>query len=292
MMRTNSEQTDMYDQTNALKTLKASIEKIEQAHTRLDDSSSQSGPSFGVETIDSLLNGGFAFQEMHEFRCALARDIGSVCGLVIALLSRLEDHRPIVWICDPATRPDAGRLFPDGLHYFGLDPSRFIHVQPASLSDAFWAAGESARIGGVAATIFQVNANPSAFDLTTSRKLMLRAQQGNSILFVLRQAGEAETSSAATRWGVEPALSLNNNEALNRGLGKMRLSLTLERNRNGRTGQWTVAWNPEKRAFEHAAETSAPADAGLPFQPSIHRPDCPPQMGQVLAHEWAIRRAS
>lgn len=281
----------MHASSRTLQELKRSIAKIEEAPWRLVHERAKDGLSFGISEIDSLLEDALAGNEMHEFRCSLSRDIGSVCGLVAGLLSRMGNKRPIAWISDPGTMIDNGMLFPDGLCHFGLDASQLIHIRPAHLEDAFWAVGESARLGGTAATVFHVKGNPDALDLSVSRKLMLRTRQGGSPLIILRQAGNPEASSAMTRWHVEPLPSLPC-EGFHRGLGNMRLTLTLERNRNGRTGHWPVAWNHETRSFEHAAKGSAAAHAGLPFQPSFHRPHRTGQMGEVMATEWAERQAS
>ena len=154
-------------------------------------------------------------------------------------------------------------------------------------NECLWAAGEAVKTGSLAAVILHVKGNAKLLDLSVSRKLTLRAQNSGMPLFLLRQAGEEEASSATTRWHIKPVSSLPE-ESYGRGVGYMRLLLSLEKNRNGRTGQWLIAWNPEKRSFEHAASTHFM----LPLYPSSDGSDCASKMGKILAGEWEKRQAS
>lgn len=235
---------------------------------------------FGIAPIDAALGGGLAVGTLHEIRCALARDIGAATGFLLALLARLParaDGR-IVWIDDPASSMDGGCLFPAGLGQFGLDPGRLVTVRPADLRGALWAAGEAAACGGLDAVVLHLKGNPQGFDLTATRRLMLRARQSGVLAWVLRQSGQEEASAAETRWQVLPAPS----PGIEQGMGPVRLDLVLERNRHGSTGRWSIAWNHRERLFQHVAEdplsrTAAPA----------HRPGGAPEMGQVVALERA-----
>ena len=229
---------------------------------------------FGIPEIDHLIAGGLLLAEMHEVRCSTARDIASATGFVIGILSgllrQIEHDKPVFWVSEGKSILDSGCLYPDGLAWFGIDPARIIYVHPLHLQDALWAAGEAACSGGLAATVLHVKGNHKAFDLAVSRKLMLRAQKGEAPLFLLRQAGQNEASSAVTRWHVAPLPSLPDQQ-FEKGVGHMRLSLTLEKNRNGQTGHWPVAWNPEKRLFQHAAKRVSNPHSHMPFHASSHR---------------------
>ncbi|MEM9277879.1 MAG: hypothetical protein AAGA76_04850 [Pseudomonadota bacterium] len=267
--------------------LRRSVAKIDGTQERLVAQSSQACLKFGIDDIDMLLGSGLALGDMHEVRCSLSRDIGCTTGFLMGLLSGLSDDRPIVLLSEPSTALDTGNFFPDGLVHLGLDASRLIRVRPLHLNDCLWAAGETCRTGGLAAIILHVKGNPNLFDLSVSRKLMLRAQTSGTPLFIVRQAGEEEASSAATRWHIKPASSLPD-ETYPKGVGHMRLTLTLEKNRNGQTGQWLIAWNPKTRSFEHAATyTTASTHTLLPLHPSANRPDSASEMGQVVALERA-----
>lgn len=281
----------MVHRANIAATLRQAVAKIDGTQTRLAVENSRRRLSLGIEEIDNLLGGGIVCGDMHEVRCSLSRDLGCASGFLLGLLSGLEENKRIVWITDPATAPDCGKLFPDGLVHFKFDASRLIQIQPLHLNDFLWAAGEAAKTSGLAAVVLHTRGNPVGFDLSISRKLMLRAQTSKTPLFVLRQAGEEEASSAATRWHIAPATSLPDT-AYHRGLGAMRQRLTLEKHRNGQTGNWTIYWNTNTRSFEHAASRASPTHSELSLHPSANRSDSPPALGQVLAVKWKQRQAS
>ena len=242
---------------------------------------------FGEPLIDDQLHGGLAVDCMHEIRCAQTRDIAATASLLCAFLSRnLKGQEKLIWVVDPAACFEAGQLYPDGLVQLGCNPSNLVFVHPADLKTAIWAVGEVARQGGVSAIVFQVKGNPKMLDLAVSRKLMLRAQASRTPLFLLRQAGEEEASSASTRWCVAP-LQSQQHQDLKWGVGPMRHRLTLERNRTGQTGNWPVSWHSTKRTFSHAAQKASPTRYSSTVSTPADRPDIPSSLGQVMAFERA-----
>lgn len=257
--------------------------------------------ALGAIAVDRVLEGGLACGALHEVRCALARDIGAGVGFVLglaalALIRAGGGRQRIVWVNDPAARGDGGGLFPAGLAQYGLDPAAFTLIEPRDLKGAMWAADEAAGCAGLAVLVFQIRGNPARFDMTATRRLLLRARENGVLALTLRQSGEEEASAAATRWRVQPHIS-QVDELDQRGVGAMRLLLTLERNRAGRTGQWPLAWNPQTGMFDHAA--SQPASRAAPpthsrhrLQSSADRPDSPGALGQVLDHRQGFGRAS
>ncbi|WP_290891475.1 hypothetical protein [Hoeflea sp.] len=258
--------------------------------------------ALGAGAVDHCLDGGLACGGLHEVRSPLARDIGAAAGFALGLAARAIQadcggRRGVVWVSDPAARIDGGGLFPAGLAQYGLDPSSMTLVEPGDLQGAMWAADEAAGCAGLAALVFQIKGNPARFDITATRRLMLRARQSGVLALVLRQSGEEEASAAATRWHVTTELS-GADDIYPRGVGAMRLSLTLERNRTGRTGQWLLAWNPRTRIFDHAASHPDRKPANPPAHPldrlsaSSDRQDPPGAMGQVLDHRQDFGRAS
>ncbi|OCW58340.1 hypothetical protein AWJ14_13485 [Hoeflea olei] len=258
--------------------------------------------ALGATAVDRCLEGGLACGGLHEVRSPLARDIGAAAGFVLGLAVRAGQagrggRQGVVWVSDPAARVDGGGLFPAGLAQHGLDPSLITMVEPADLQGALWAADEAADCAGLAALVLQIRGNPARFDITATRRLMLRARQSGVLALVLRQSGEEEASAAATRWRVNTEIS-GTDDLDQRGVGAMRLSLTLERNRTGRTGHWFVAWNPQTRTFDHAAPTPVlrsvhpAAHSRHRLSATGHRQDPPRTMGQVLDHRQDFGRAS
>ena len=263
--------------------------------------------SLGASAVDHCLEGGLACGGLHEVRAALARDIGATTGFALGLAARAahadrdgDGRRGIVWVSDPATRVDGGGLFPAGLAQYGLDPSSITIVEPGDLQGAMWAADEASGCNGLAALIFQIKGNPARFDITATRRLMLRARSSGVLALILRQSGEEEASAAATRWRVNTEMS-GADDMFERGVGAMRLSLTLERNRAGRTGQWLLAWNPKVRSFDHAAPhpaqkrlsgANSPAHSLDRLPVSANRQGPSGKMGQVLDHRQDFGRSS
>jgi protein ImuA len=255
----------------------------------------------GAAHVDRLLDGGLACGGLHELRCAQARDIGAGAGFALGLAARAAANMRvgsgrIVWVNDPAARSDGGGLFPAGLAQYGLDPSALTLVEPRDLQGAMWAADEAAACAGLVAMVFHIRGNPARFDITATRRLMLRAREKGVLALILRQSGEEEATAAVTRWRVQTHVS-GVDELDHRGVGAMRLSLTLERNRAGRTGHWLLAWNPKTRVFDHAADHSdirnaPPADSFHRLHPSANRQDPAGAMGQVLDHRQDFGRAS
>ncbi|MEM5471352.1 hypothetical protein WNZ14_06405 [Hoeflea sp. AS60] len=278
-----------------------------QAHRgmALGDAGASQPLALGASAVDHCLEGGLVCGGLHEVRSALARDIGAAAGFALGLAARaLEADRSgrsgVVWVSDPATRVDGGGLFPAGLTQYGLDPSSMTIVEPGDLQGAMWAADEAAGCNGLAALIFQIKGNPARFDITATRRLMMRARGSGVLALILRQSGEEEASAAATRWRVNTEMS-GADDSLERGVGAMRLSLTLERNRAGRTGQWLLAWNPKVRSFNHAAPHPAsnrvsganpPAHSLDRLPAPANRRDSSGQMGQVLDRRQDFGRVS
>jgi len=278
-----------------------------QAHRGMALGDGEQAPPLplGASAVDHCLEGGLACGGLHEVRSPLARDIGAAAGFALGLAARAvkadrAGRSGIVWVSDPATRVDGGGLFPAGLAQYGLDPSSVTMVEPCDLQGAMWAADEAAGCNGLAALIFQIKGNPARFDITATRRLMLRARQSGVLALTLRQSGGEEASAAATRWRVNTEMS-GADDMLERGVGAMRLSLTLERNRAGRTGQWLLAWNPKDRSFDHAASNpthkrisgaNPPAHSLDRLAVSADRRDPPGPMGQVLDRRQDFGRTS
>jgi len=261
--------------------------------------------SLGASAVDHCLEGGLACGGLHELRAELARDIGAATGFALGLAARaMQEDRSgrngVVWVTDPATRVDGGGLFPAGLAQYGLDPSSMTMVEPGDLQGAMWAADEASGCNGLAALIFQIKGNPARFDITATRRLMVRARDSGVLALILRQSGEEEASAVATRWRVNTEMS-GADDMFERGVGAMRLSLTLERNRAGRTGQWLLAWNPKDRSFDHAAPhpaqkhvsgANSPAHSLDRLPVSANRQGSPGQMGQILDRRQDFGRTS
>ncbi len=221
---------------------------------------------------------------LHEVRCAEVRGFAAAASFALGLAAqsaRNKQQDRIIWIMDPAASVDAGLPFPDGLAQHGINPCTITFVRPLTLSDALWAADQAARCGELSAVIIQVKGNPKPFDLTASRRLMLRARESKVLVCVLRQSGDEEASAATTRWHVEVTPSIPD-PGFPQGIGTPLHHLTLERNRHGRTGHWPLIWNPRSKAFEDGPSFNTSTHRIHRLHTPANRPDCPDQVGKIV----------
>ncbi|MBB3444953.1 hypothetical protein [Rhizobium sp. BK379] len=260
---------------------------------------------FGVEQFDDALEGGLQLDAITEFRAASSCDAGAASGLAMAIAARLQKQEeetsrllPLLWIGDVVGTLEAGRPYAPGLRDFGLKPERFFHAAPRKLEDALWLAEAAIESAAFSAVVFEVRGNPLHFGLTESRRLSLRARAVQRPLFLLRQAGEEEASSAAFRLHVEPAPSdlrpLPDGSKLSGSIGNPIFRLTLEKSRNPAPLSCLLEWNPHEREFLPVNE---PSFARPPGEQSAHSvaqlsasangPHRPQAMGSVLAFERA-----
>ena len=239
---------------------------------------------FGVEAVDRRLGaGGLALGALHEIACDESREAGAVTGFATALLARLAARRPgrILWIVATEARRETGRLDAPGLAAFGLDPGRLVEVAAADATEALWAFEEGLACRGTAAVVAEIPGRPTVLDLTATRRLALRAgaDAGRALGLLLRVAGPAQTTAAATRWRVGAARS-RPLDGFAPGLGRPTFRLELEKNRDGRLGTFDLEWSSHDRRF-----ALLPAHPGALSAESLDRPAASPGPGRILAFE-------
>jgi len=147
-----------------------------------------------------------------------------------------------------------GRPHGHGLNTLGLDPRQLILVETTHRKDTQWAMEEALHSRAVAAVAGFID----QIDLKTSQRLQLAATDCGLPLFLLRPAELLESSAAATRWRVGAAPAARDRFGL---ITHARWRLSLERCRNGRTGEWMVEYDHVAHRFSLAA---AMADSALP----------------------------
>jgi protein ImuA len=155
---------------------------------------------------------------------------------------------------------DYGRPHGHGLHALGLPPQRLILAETAHRKDTLWAMEEALHARAVAAVAGFID----QLDLKNSQRLQLAATDCGLPLFLLRPAqpspahggGLGEGSAAATRWRVGTAPAARDRFGL---IAHARWRLSLERCRNGRTGEWMVEYDHVAHRFSLAAALADPA---------------------------------
>lgn len=307
-VRTLQPGEDEANKTVTRTSLVEAINTITAKHAMLEEDRRKGEKlSLGLEDVDGLIGGGLELGACHEVRAELARDLGAAAGFLIGILAMLAERQDgkLIWITDVAIRHECGLLCPQGLAQFGIDPTRFVFVHPPDLKSGLWAADEASKCQDVMGVVLHMKGNPQAFDLTATRRLSLHATQSGVSLFILRQSGGEEASSALTRWQVKALDSLpgnqtdlhkktkrpdlnSGNSSLSRLIGPVRLAVGLEKNRNGPLGEWAMSWSPLERKFSHAAtihttNSGQTTHSGPAPAPDQNRPDRPDAMGQVVA---------
>jgi protein ImuA len=217
---------------------------------------------FGLAAIDRHLpQGGLACGALHEI-VPEAGATPAAFGFLVALLVRLSGTNPLFLVLPAYGLRDYGRPYGHGLRALGLDPSRLILVETAHRKDTLWAMEEALRSRAPAAVAGIID----QLDLKTSQRLHLAAADCGLPLFLLRPApslpspacggGWEGGSATATRWRVGPAPAARDRFGL---ITRARWRLSLERCRNGRTGEWMVEYDHVAHRFSLAAALADPA---------------------------------
>lgn len=149
----------------------------------------------------------------------------------------------------------------EGLAALGLAPEQLVIVQTASELDLLRAGLEAARCPGVGTVLLQTQGRLARYDLTTSRRLALAAEQAaegqagtgqkaGKAVIVLRGDAPPRPSAARTRWAITsaPSTALEANAP-----GWPAIEAELLRQRGGIGGlRWRLEWNAEHGTFREA----------------------------------------
>jgi protein ImuA len=243
----------------------------------------------GIAALDIALGGGLPLAALTEIRATECRDGGVASGFALALAARLSavaETSAIVWVGEADLRRETGALYAPGLAALGLDPASIIEVVVRTEKEALWAFEAALSCHGVAVAVCELR--QASLDLSATRRCALRAREGDVTGLLLRLGNEwAEPSAAEIRFGVAPAPAgdIGNFAA---GVGRMAWRLTLEKNRLGPTGAFTVEWNAHERSFAERRKGTASADSeplsAAPFDGPAHPERARDLAGQALRH--------
>lgn len=256
----------------------------------------------GATAFDAALGGGVLRAALNEIRSEATADNGAASGFALAL-GRLalgeparagQPSRRLLWISDPVGATESGRPYGPGLAAHGLAPVTLLHASPKHLKDALMIAEAALAVNSFAAVILEIQGNPRKFGLTESRRLHLRAKAHRRPVFLLRERGGEEASSAAARFLVRSAPSapgfLPGGKAYPPGLGNPVFHVTIEKSRNPSPPDFLLEWNADECLF-HEFDPGRIAFPGgrRPENPvavsaaSRDRPDRPAPLGPVVA---------
>lgn len=225
---------------------------------------------------------GLRLGALHEVVSSQSRDAGALSGFALALLAQVLDQRPgpVLIVQDPGTAREAGQFHGPGLLAFGIDPGRLVVVRPRRLEELLWSLEEGATCPALSAVVAEIQGPQRLMDLTSSRRIALRAERSRVPVFLLRHGTAFEPTAALTRWQITPAAS-RPPDFLENGphpaLGRPVWTVELTRNRDGRPGRLTVEWDHARRTF------AAPAHALALDRGSTLRPDPTPAGSTVVS---------
>lgn len=242
---------------------------LSRGRSDMGSSSGSNRLSLGVPDLDNQLGGGLPLAALHEIRCNETRETGALTGFAAALLTRLSNQqsKPILWIEEEMALNEAGLPFGGGIAGFGLDPNRLIIIRVRRAEDALWTLEEGLRCNGLGAVLAMIRASPQALDLTTSRRLALRASKHGVMGLLLRQAGTAEPGAATTRWQISarPAGLMH---GFTEGVGRPSWRAVLEKSRLGPIGRFDLEWDHAQKRFDEPATTHSVPRPAVPFDRS------------------------
>jgi protein ImuA len=235
--------------------------------------------ALGIAALDAVLGGGLPLAALTEIRAVQSRDGGVVSGFSLALLARLIGKEggssSIVWIGEADLRRETGALYAPGLAALGLDPASVVEVAVRTEMEALWAFEAALSCHGVGAAVCELR--NASLDLAATRRCALRAKESGVTGLLLRLGNEwAEPSAAEIRFRVAPAPA-GEIGGFAKGVGRMAWCLTLEKNRLGPTGAFTVEWDAHEHSFVERGEEAAFADPEPPSATASDRSPDPPR---------------
>jgi len=209
--------------------------------------------TLGLADIDTRLpGGGLAAAGVHEIAAAAPGDVAAASGFAAALMVRrlsslpAADTRPLLWCRHRAGVSEYGRLYGHGLAALGLTSERLLTVSLARPRAILWTLDEALKSTALAGIVADMTAD--VLDLTASRRLMLAARRAGVPCLLVFARPPTGATAAFTRWRIVPhASGPPPFDAAAPGLAAW--TLTLERSRAGRPGQWTVEWHHATHRF-------------------------------------------
>jgi protein ImuA len=220
--------------------------------------------------IDGLPGPGFPYGVLNEV-IAPYRDRAAAFGFLFAVVAVAlrEREGPALFVATERAL-DCGVPYGHGLSQLGVDMGRLILVETKTDKDALWAVEQALRSEVRPSVV--VGATERELDLTRSRRLNLAAAAHATPLVLSECTKAAGTNAAGTRWRLASAPAAVDRFGM---LAGWRWHATLERCRNGRTGEWLIEWDPAALRFRTAEPLLRQAHAAsrsLARSPQAHRP--------------------
>jgi protein ImuA len=189
-------------------------------------------------------NGLFPSGAIHEFFCAGAEEAAATGGFIAALLAALMQRSGVaIWIGSNRT------VFPPALVSFGIAADKIIFIDLQKEKDVLWAMEEALKCDGIAVVIGEMQ----ELGFTASRRLQLAVEQSRVTGFIIRRNPHNLSTACIARWKVSPLQSVSAADLP--GVGFPCWNVELLKIRNGKPGNWQVAWAADR--FRYISNISA-----------------------------------
>lgn len=181
---------------------------------------------------DAFPNQSFPVGAIHEFVCAGAEDVSSTGGFIAGIVGFLMAAGGVsIWVSASRT------IFPPALKAFGIEPDQIIFVDLQKEKDLLWVMEEALRCKGLAAVVGEVG----ELSFTASRRLQLAVEQSRVTGLIIRQQPRYLVPTACVaRWSITPLPGIVEEDLP--GVGFPGWNAALLKVRNGKPGNWPVAW--------------------------------------------------
>ncbi|MBE7218639.1 MAG: hypothetical protein INR64_09230 [Caulobacteraceae bacterium] len=248
--------------------LRRRLEGLERPPVRRAD---QRTASLGWASLDEAFAGGALPAGLHQLAPETPVTATAAWLPPVAAASRLPASGAIrlVLVQEADARREGGAPYGPGLAALGMEPRELAVGRAARAADALGMAEAAVRLAAAPVVVVELRRGEALADLAATRRLDLLARRAGVFLFLLTPTLHA-TSAAVTRWRVGAAPS----PGRRRRPGWPAVRLELVRNRAGRTGAWSLQWNPHERRFTAVAPLSAPVGAPVVDRPRAPGADC------------------
>lgn len=213
---------------------------------------------------------------LHEIVADSWKNLGPALGFMLALLAR--SNRPGLWVRTPLAEQDTGQPYAPGLLGLGANPANILLAQAENTRAALAIMEEGLSVPALGAVALCLPTACPVYDLTTSRRLALRAGQNGIAAYVLRPARVQKDrpalppSAAAFRWHISahPAPHANENISRTNSLPPLIWQVTLSKSRACAPGHWTMSWTHETHSLSVVATPAQRTAGAAPHTSRTH----------------------
>lgn len=205
----------------------------------------------GLGPILSAFPGNcFPLAAIHEMICPALEDSAATSGFLSSVLAGLmQPGGAVLWISA------ARKIFPPALVHHSIEPERVIFIDIRKEIDILWAMEEALKCEGLAAVIGEVR----ELSFTASRRLQLAVEQSHVTGFVIRhKPRNLHANACNARWRISSLPSMSEDRLP--GIGFPKWKVIIEKVRNGKPGQWELAWASGRFVHEHKKIMHLPLD--------------------------------